>query len=174
MTIMPNINEVDNSISESCEKFIKRFKINRLLRNANAAKEKGFPTSRVFAFLLGLVFTGKNFFNLLNNYPDKAPFEKDVAYRLLLKPNINWESFMFELSCSAVEAVDYLTSDERKSVLIIDDSPYYRNRSKKVEFLSRFYDHSTNKYYKGLNLMTCGWSDGQTFIPNRLRPFRFK
>jgi len=65
--------------------------------------------------------------------------------------------------------VDKLTSDERKSVLIIDDSPYYRDRSKKVEFLSRCFDHVTRKYYKGLTLLTLGWSDGQTFLPINFR-----
>ena len=53
--------------------------------------------------------------------------------------------------------------------MIIDDSPYYRNRSKKVEFLSRCYDHITRKYYKGLTMLTVGWSDGQTFVPVSFR-----
>jgi hypothetical protein len=87
----------------------------------------------------------------------------------LQRTNINWELFLFILSCKVIPEVDKLTSEFRKSVLIIDDSTYYRDRSKKVEFLSRCYDHVANKFYKGLTLLTLGWSDGQTFIPINFR-----
>jgi len=38
--------------------------------------------------------------------------------------------------------------DSSEKVLILDDSTYDRSRSKKVEFLSRVFDHSTHKYLK--------------------------
>jgi hypothetical protein len=52
-------------------------------------------------------------------------------------------------------------------VLIIDDSAYERNRSKKVELLARCFDHSSQKmrFYKGFRMLTLGWSDGATFMP---------
>ena len=34
---------------------------------------------------------------------------------------------------------------------------------KKVELLSRVFDHSTSKYLKGFRLLTLGWSDGNSF-----------
>ena len=169
MTIMPNENGFDNSIFVICAKFIKRFRIKALLRQSNAMKHKGIPTQEIFAFLLGLVFTGKNFFTLMENSREKIYFSKDVIYRFLRNSSINWEIFLFRLSCSVISDVDRLTSEERKSVLVIDDSPYYRNRSKKVEYLSKCYDHTTGKYYKGLTLLTLSWSDGQTFIPITFR-----
>jgi len=169
MTIMPNENGFDNSIFVCCAKFIKRFRINSLLRQSNARKSKGVSAQKIFAFLLGLVFTGKNFFTLMENSRERICFSKDVIYRFLRNSSINWEIFLFRLSCSVIPEVDKLTSEDRKTVLIIDDSPYYRNRSKKVEYLSRCYDHTTGKYYKGLTLLTLGWSDGQTFIPITFR-----
>ena len=169
MTIMPNETGIDNSIFICCKKFIKRFQINQLLRQSNATKEKGVKTYDVFAFLLGLVFTGKNLYTLIDNNPDKIPFGKDVIYRFLRKACVNWVMFLFRLSCRVIKEVDKLTSEGRKSVLIIDDSSYVRNRSKKVELLSRCRDHATGKYYKGLTLITIGWSDGQTFIPVSFR-----
>lgn len=51
------------------------------------------------------------------------------------------------------------------SVLIVDDSLYDRGRSKKVELLSRVYDHTTKKFVKGFKMLTLGWSDGTSFIP---------
>ena len=169
MTIMPEASEIDKSVFALTEGFMKRFQINGLLRASNATKVRGVPIYDIFAFLLGLVFTGMNMYTLIENCREKIYFCKDAVYRLLLKGSINWEIFLFKLSCSVVSVVDALTSDDRKSVLIIDDSPYYRNRSKKVEFLSRFFDHVTRKYYKGLTLLTLGWSDGQTFLPISFR-----
>ena len=40
--------------------FIKRFGINKLLREVGATKAKGTPTCDIFAFLMGFVFTRKN------------------------------------------------------------------------------------------------------------------
>ena len=169
MTIMPETNEFDKSVVTLCEGFLKRFKVNRLLRNTNAIKCKGVPAYDIFAFLIGLVFTGMNMYTLIENSREKMYFGKDALYRLLNNARINWELFLLKLSCDVVHAVSHLTSEDRKSVLIIDDSPYNRNRSKKVEFLSRCFDHVTQKYYKGLTLLTLGWSDEQTFLPISFR-----
>jgi hypothetical protein len=165
MTSITNDNEKDNAIMKCCERFLKRFKVNALLRKANATKEKGFQSYKVFAFLLGLVFGGKNLCDTISALKEKMPFGKDVVYRFLNRPSVNWKTFLFKLSTGIVQEVDGLTSENRRSVLIIDDTPYYRDRSKKVELLSRFKDHSENRYYKGFNLLNMGWSDGQTFLP---------
>jgi hypothetical protein len=58
-----------------------------------------------------------------------------------------------------------LDSDNRKYAFILDDTSYYRNRSKKVELLSKCYDHAEHRYYKGFTLLNLGWSDGVTFMP---------
>lgn len=58
-----------------------------------------------------------------------------------------------------------LTNDRRESVLIIDDSPYDPSRSKRVELLSRVFDHSTGRYLKGFRLLTICWSDGVSCLP---------
>lgn len=169
MTILPKETENDNAIIKCCERFIKRFGVKQLLRNAHATKEKGVPTYEIFAFLMALIFTGKNLYTLLQNYREKVSFGKDTVYRFLSKATINWEIFVMNLSLSVLPEIDKLTSQERKTALIIDDSTYYRNRSKKVEMLSRCYDHVTHKFYKGLTLLTLGWSDGQTFLPVSFR-----
>ena len=58
-----------------------------------------------------------------------------------------------------------LTSDSRQEVLIIDDTPYERNRSKKTELLSRVFDHATKSFFKGFRIMQLGWSNGNSFLP---------
>jgi len=158
---------VGNGYSEPqfCVRFINRFRIRHLLRIVNATKEKGVSAYELFSFLMGMVFSGKNLYTILEICKEKTGFEKDAVYRFLNRPSINWERFIMLLSCLAISDVDKLTSDERRSALVVDDSPYYRNRSKRVEMLSRCYDHAEKKFYKGLTLLTLGWSDGKTFIP---------
>jgi hypothetical protein len=64
-----------------------------------------------------------------------------------------------------IHGINKLTSDDRASVLIVDDSLYNRSRSNKVELLSRVFDHTTRKFVKGFKMLTVGWSDGTTFLP---------
>ena len=165
MTSIPKEQEKDYAIVKCFEKFIARFKVNQLLRRANATKEKGVPAYEIFAFLLGLVFTGKNLYTALATEKEKVPFGKDAAYRFLKRADINWNIFLLRLSTAAVSEINPLTSETRRTAIIIDDTPYYRDRSKKAELLSRFKDHSKNRYYRGYTLLNMGWSDGQTFIP---------
>jgi len=58
-----------------------------------------------------------------------------------------------------------LTSEDRADVLIVDDSLYSRNRSKKVELLARVYDHAAHRFVRGFRMLTLGWSDGNSFVP---------
>jgi len=165
MTTIPKPNEEDNALQKRFSYFMKRFAVGRILRSVNASKEKGVSANNVFVTLLGLVFTHKNLYTLMSTNGEKLPFGKDVVYRFLSKACVSWELLVFRLSLAVIPTIATLTSEERKSVLIVDDTPYYRNRSKKVELLSRCYDHSERRYYKGFNMLNLGWSDGQTFIP---------
>lgn len=45
---------------------------------------------------------------------------------------------------------------------LVDDNPYKRDRSKKVEYLGRQYDHT---WYRGYRMLTMAWSDGHSLVP---------
>ena len=60
--------------------------------------------------------------------------------------------------------LSHFLDDSSEEVLIFDDSTYDRGRSKKVELLSRVFDHTTKKYLKGFRMLTLGWSDGNSFL----------
>lgn len=53
--------------------------------------------------------------------------------------------FLLFLSTAAIQKVDSLTGKNRPKVLIIDNSAYDRNRSKKVELLARCFDYALLK-----------------------------
>ena len=79
---------------------------------------------------------------------------------------INWIRFTTILSARIIkDAIVPLDSKERANVLIIDDSMFERNRSKKVELLTKVYDHAKHAYKFGFRMLTLGWSDGSTFLP---------
>lgn len=79
---------------------------------------------------------------------------------------INWIRFTTILASRIIiDAVLPLDSEERVNVLVIDDSMFERNRSKKVELLAKVFDHAKHKYRFGFRMLTLGWSDGSTFLP---------
>jgi hypothetical protein len=67
------------------------------------------------------------------------------------------------LAAKAVnDVIEPLTDEKRVNVFIVDDTPYERNRSKKVELLSRV---CKKIYIRSFRLLTLGFSDGNTFVP---------
>ena len=165
MNIMQWNEEKSNDFDGRIEGFFKRFKLGAILRKIGATKEKGIAGYVLVVFLLKLVFSQKNFYRTFTSERESLPFGKDAVYRLLCESSVKWEQLVPSVSSSVIPSIDNLTSKERRSALIIDDTPYYRDRSKKVELLSRCKDHSENRYYNGFNMLNMVWSDGVTTIP---------
>jgi len=167
VTTIPKDKDFDNAISECCEPFFKKFKINGILRRCYAIKHKGISAYATFLFLVGLVFTGKNLYTLLKKEHERVGFEKDVVYRFLGDSQIHWELILSGAANAVIPELKEQTSECGLTANVIDDSTYYRNRSKKVELLSRCHDHTSKdaKYYKGFVLLCLGWTDGETFMP---------
>ena len=155
----------DNAVSECCEPFFKRFNINGILRRFYAVKHKGVSAYATFLFLVGLVFTGKNLYTLKKTEPERIDFEKDVVYRFLGDSRIHWEQILSYTAYAVLAELKERAPDEAVAANVVDDSSYYRNRSKRVELLSRCFDHVDQKYYKGFTLLCLGWTDGEMFIP---------
>lgn len=160
-TIIPDFSK--NSTHDRIELFFKENEMGRLLKKSNFYKQAGVPCISLLKELVALIFTGKNLFR--NLAAGNLPFGKNTAYRFLNEGSYNWEKLLLRLSSRLVAYLDKLTSNERLSVLIVDDSLYSRNRSKKVELMANVYDHSEHRFMKGFRMLTLGWSDGNTFIP---------
>jgi len=139
------------------------FKIGSLLNQSGISKTKGATPLAVFTIIFNLAFTGKNFFQgIVKN--KNIHIGKDAVYNFLNAPKYNWRRFTLMLSNKIYILIRNLLDDTSEEVLIFDDSPYDRSRSKKVELLSRVFDHSTNTYIKGFRMLTLGWSDGNSFL----------
>ena len=96
----------------------------------------------------------------------EAGCEKSTIYRFLNTPTFNWRNFFFRLTQKVInQFFTPLTSKDGEKVLIIDDSPYERDRSEKVELLSWIFDHNRRIMKRGFRLLTLSWSDGTSFLP---------
>lgn len=145
----------------------KELKIAQHLREARITKALGFSCSYLFQLVFCLVFHNKNWFRLLDSKPNRQYPAKDAVYRFLNCSTFAWRSFLNRLSSFTIRKAQQLTSAKRIKVFIVDDSAYERNRSKKVELLSRCFEHTPtkNRYYRGFRMLTLGWSDGHSFFP---------
>ncbi len=120
----------------------------------------------IFLVAFEAVFQRRSFYQRKKDAPESIPFERDTFYRFLNSCAIHWRKFTLILGTAIIQkAIAPLTSGARRNVLIIDDSLFSRNRSKKVELLARVYDHVSGTYMKGFRMLTLGWSDGNTFLP---------
>ena len=156
----------DNQISKTIRRFFVRFHISSALKSANAYKTKGFSVVEVFQYLFLLVFSNRSMYMNLLTGRNTPAFAKDTVYRFMKMVQINWIRFTTILSGRIIrEAIVPLDSEDRANVLIIDDSMFERNRSKKVELLAKVYDHAKHAYKSGFRMLTLGWSDGSTFLP---------
>jgi hypothetical protein len=151
-------------VQSKIDDFFSRFKIASLMHKCGVRKHHGHSVRSLTKAIFTLPFIGKNFFRgiVLNN---KVPFGKDAAYELLKGETYNWRSILLTLGRRLFVIFNRLTNDERESVLIIDDSPYDRSRSKWVELLASVWDHSTGRFLKGFRMLTICWSDGVSCLP---------
>ena len=159
-------NQNDNQISKSIRRFFTRFHLSSALKSANAYKKKGIPAALIFQYLFLLIFSNRSMYMNLLIGKDTPDFAKDTVYRFMKMLQINWIRFTTILSSRIIrDAIAPLDSADRANVLIIDDSMFERNRSKKVELLAKAYDHAKHCYKFGFRMLTLGWSDGSTFLP---------
>lgn len=160
------VNQNDKQISNSIKNFFTRFHIYSALKASNAYKKRGIPVVEVFQYLFLLIFSNRSMYMSLITGRNTPGFAKDTVYRFQKMIQINWIHFTTLLASRIIkEAVVPLNSKERTNVLIIDDSMFERNRSKKVELLAKAYDHANHRYRFGFRMLTLGWSDGSTFLP---------
>ena len=156
--------EIENRVSG----FFKTVKLVEILSAAGAYKANGVPVKQIMLYLVSLVFTKKSMYMNIQNGTNDPGFGKDVVYRFLNNPFINWADYLLKLAVSVIKPIKVATSDDRLCALVVDDSIFERGRSKLVELLANVHDHAAkgkNKFKRGFRLLTLGWTDGATFIP---------
>ena len=164
-SIITDNSNAEHAISSKIDMFFANFSISKLMKKSNFYKESGIQCVVIVKEIFGLVFSGKNLYRTLKMNSDNIAFKKNTAYRFLNCSSYNWARLLLLVVTRIIEVINGLTSEDRATVLIADDSLYDRSRSKKVELLSKVFDHTSHKYVKGFKMLTLGWSDGTTFLP---------
>lgn len=156
-------NQTDSDKIGIFNEYFSTFKIGTLLNKSGITKTKGVSALAIFTALFNLAFIGKNLYQgIVRN--KKIRVDKDAAYNFLNSSAHNWRRFTLILFSRIYMTIKDLLDDSSEEVLIFDDSTYERGRSKKVELLSRVFDHANMKYLKGFRMLTLGWSDGNSFL----------
>ena len=142
MNIIAHNDHNSELLSTKISTFIKEFSVGAILKDCNAYKVRGFSIKDVFQVALENVFCHKSFYQREKTKTSSIPFAKDTFYRFMNSYSINWRKFTLSLGSSIInKAISHLTNENRRNVLIVDDSLFSRGRSKKVELLARVYDH---------------------------------
>ena len=160
-------NDKNNQLPNELKFVFRELEIFKHLRDAGIKKRFGFTASYLFQLIFCLIFHHKSWFTLLQSKKGEHYPAKDAVYRFMNHSKFAWRRFLTLFSANTIQKVNVLTDSKRPKVLIIDDSMFDRNRSKKVELLARCMDHSSSnkRFYKGFRMLTLGWSDGFTFMP---------
>ena len=129
--------------------FCKFVSLKELLLRCCRFKTLGFRIFDIFKVLFFAVFQHRNLWRLSSSGNNSIPFSCDTAYRFLNSPYHRWREFLKEIAKKSVSFIYPLTEDNKRKVFVVDDSVYNKNRSKKIELLSRVYDYVDKVYVKG-------------------------
>ena len=156
--------QADVQILGKIDTFFNQFNIATCLHQCGVKKRHGHSVRSLIMAIFTLPFIQKNFFRgIVTN--DNVSFGKDAAYEVLKGSRSNWRRLLLTIGMKLYHFFNRLTDETRESVLIVDDSPYDRSRSKSVELLSRVWDHSNGRLIKGFRMLTLCWSDGVSCVP---------
>lgn len=143
--------------------------ISTLLRKAKFEKRSGADVLTILNVLISSVFKGyPNLYRFFASTEGKAlSFSRDSAYRFLSNPKYDWQSLMFNIATFIIRFICDLNKDNKEQIncLVVDDTMIERCRGKKVELLSRQFNHVIGKTVKGFTDLALGWTDGINHIP---------
>ena len=144
--------------------FVKIVSLRETLSKCCKSKQ-GIPLFDIFCTLFTLVFRQRNFWRWSVSEKNTPPFGRDTVYRFLSSPYHNWRRFLTRIALSVIAFLAPLTEAKKRKVFVVDDSVYDKSRSKKLELLSKIYDHVEQKYVRGFRMLTLAFTDGTSLIP---------
>ena len=159
-----DVQEKEQHITCRINRFFQQFTIGTVAQRCGFTKKKGTPPAVLLLCLFSLPFHRLNLYRYFATQ-DNPGFGKDAGYDFMRSSRYSWRRFLLLLATRVCSMLQELTSEERETVLILDDSTFHRPQSKKVELLARVFDHTQNRFLKGYRLLSLCWSDGATLSP---------
>jgi len=170
MKIIPNNASFEQESIASIQNFFAKYSVGKALKKANAYKQKGFSALSIMQYAVQLVYMQLSMYRDSRN-GDKSIIgsSSDAVYRLMKSTFVNWSVFIASVASKVCIWVNTLTSEDRLTALVLDDTLYHRPFSKKLELATRVFDHTDRTYKRGFRSLFLGWTDGATFIPMAFR-----
>lgn len=161
-------NSIEAEYAPFIDNFFSTFKIGSTLHSCGGAKLRGISPVEVLKYLFSVVFTHNTMAH--DQVVNKDAVKKDTCHRLLESPKIDWNKFLAKVASAIAKELEPFrpkdcTGKTMPAFFILDDSSFYRNRSKCVELAARCWDHALNRNFKGFRMLTLEWSDGMTALP---------
>ena len=143
--------------------------VRSLLAKAKFSKRSGADVFTLLSVLVTSIFKGyPNLYRFFASTEGRSlPFSRDSVYRFLSNPKYDWQSLMFYIATFIIRFICKLNKNNENQVncLVVDDTMIERCRGKKVELLSRQYNHVIGKTVKGFTNLR---------IPNLIQLFSIK
>lgn len=158
---MTTIQYNDHNIHESFNYFSKLVHLPKIIQKSNIKKSHGIKSEPLFEWLLTTIFNRYSIFRAEKS----DDFSKNTVRNCINDAHTNWQRMVQLCAINLTQYVLRFTDPHRRQALIIDDSLFNREFSKKTELLARVFDHDKQCYLKGFRALTIGWSDGNTFLP---------
>jgi len=149
---------------------VKCFKLSVANKCFEGLKVKGYSLSSLFTCLLTLPFLGKKSIHNLVQHPIESIFtaRKDCFYRMKNSERIHWRNVLY---CFVKQFLK-ITNDVNKTkvdtkspkCLIIDDSTLSKT-GRRIELISRVWDHVTKRFVLGFKVLAALYYDGTSCLP---------
>lgn len=147
---------------------LKGFSFSSLAKGLNPLKLRGYSFASVFSILICMPFINQKTVHSMTNGLIKSHIKarKDVFYRLKNNPSINWRYILWLFVNKFIGYVYKQGNDFGETIrcLIIDDSTLEKS-GRRIENISRVWDHVAHRFVLGFKILVMGYWDGTSFIP---------
>lgn len=141
--------------------------ISKLLHQSGFRKRSGADILTMFMVFIKSIFCGA--YSLHDRYSLNDVESPSCSYYALMRfisnSKHNWSLLLLLVAKTAISIISSLNNKGHVYTLCVDDTVIERPRGKKIEGLSRTFNHVIGKTVKGYANLLITWTDGITNIP---------
>ena len=137
MKMISQTNPDEKTLSDALNFFFDNFVSKAGVMTMLVKKTKGVSVMQILRKLFELVFVHMSSHMAICLNQAGIGFSRSALSRFLTSPQNNWLRFMTRIAKKITDYFIPLTDETRKLAFIIDDTPFHRSCSKRVELLTR-------------------------------------
>jgi hypothetical protein len=147
--------------------YLKLFKFSKTTELLCSAKKNGYNILNIIQVLLILPFKNHKTIHSYTSSKNKNSSDgaKDIYYRTLKNQNIKWRSLLFLFVKKYLKFDKKLSSNPNDVKCLIFDDTDIEKRGKKIEGVSKIYNHVSHSFILGYKLLVAGYWNGSVLIP---------